>query len=183
MQNDIYFNNYKIAPLGYLLRKKYPENWFRIHNLPNARRYPDNEDDINEIIKRYDLIFDEIMSDAVDVVGYLTIYEVDLEDMDNLWIEELSLKFLGQIDISEDGDEESYARVYKFSSSKSTFLKIILDVSDDCLYGKVIFFCENNLNIISPYDGGTDIIINNSSKYEILKNKFKQWLSKRDDGL
>jgi hypothetical protein len=37
--------------------------------------------------------------------------------------------------------------------------------------------------IIAPYDGGVDIIFGDKHPLSIFKEKYKNWLSKREDGL
>lgn len=42
----------KTPPVGHLLREKFPNCWFRVHNLPSAKRYPDSDQEIAEIKNR-----------------------------------------------------------------------------------------------------------------------------------
>jgi hypothetical protein len=37
--------------------------------------------------------------------------------------------------------------------------------------------------LIAPYDGGVDVILKDLHSCSVFKKKFKDWLSKREDGL
>jgi hypothetical protein len=41
---------------------------------------------------------------------------------------------------------------------------------------------EKNV-IVAPYDGGVDCILKDVETRDYFKNKYKAWLSKREDGL
>lgn len=41
---------------------------------------------------------------------------------------------------------------------------------------------EQNI-IVAPYDGGIDFIIFDDEKRQALRDKYKDWLSPREDGL
>ncbi len=41
---------------------------------------------------------------------------------------------------------------------------------------------EQNI-IVAPYDGGIDFIIFDTAKRNALRDKYKDWLSSREDGL
>jgi hypothetical protein len=48
---------------------------------------------------------------------------------------------------------------------------------------RAIFVYPSNKNIIAPYDGGVDIIVNNTDLKNIYKKKYANWLSTREDGM
>lgn len=37
--------------------------------------------------------------------------------------------------------------------------------------------------IVAPYDGGVDFILKNNQTRDNFKEKYKEWLSEREDGL
>ena len=46
-----------------------------------------------------------------------------------------------------------------------------------------MFICPSTSCIVAPYDGGVDIIVDTENKRDNLKIKYKDWLSKRKDGM
>ncbi|MBK6976001.1 MAG: hypothetical protein IPH28_01845 [Cytophagaceae bacterium] len=48
---------------------------------------------------------------------------------------------------------------------------------------RAMFICPSKKCIIAPYDGGVDVIVDNTEKRNRLKRKYRDWLSKRKDGM
>jgi hypothetical protein len=56
---------YGDAPLvGHALRERFPQRWLRIHNLPDAKRYAETEDERREILRRQNELFSELLGDG-----------------------------------------------------------------------------------------------------------------------
>jgi hypothetical protein len=56
---------YGDAPLvGHALRERFPQRWLRIHNLPDAKRYAETEDEQREILRRQNELFSELLGDG-----------------------------------------------------------------------------------------------------------------------
>jgi len=54
--------NYGDCPMiGYLFRKAFPDKWFRIHSLPESRRFPKNEKHWNILLERQNQIITDIL--------------------------------------------------------------------------------------------------------------------------
>jgi len=58
--------------------------------------------------------------------------------------------------------------------------QILKAIADDEI--RAMFICPSRNCIISPYDGGVDIIVDSTKRRNELKEKYKNWLSEREDG-
>ena len=58
---------------------------------------------------------------------------------------------------------------------------LLKKIADDEVRAFMISF-EQNI-IVAPYDGGIDFIIFDKTKRNALRDKYKDWLSPREDGL
>jgi len=55
------------------------------------------------------------------------------------------------------------------------------DIADDRL--RTFFISSGNQAIAAPYDGGIDFILKDIETKDFYKEKYKDWLSARQDGL
>ena len=63
----------------------------------------------------------------------------------------------------------------------NSYDEILKDIANDI--SRVFFISLNNKIIVSPYDGGIDIIFNSETDKNILREKYKEWISNRIDEL
>ena len=62
-----YFQNFwesnygNTPPLGHILREVFGDKWFRIHSLPNSKRYADNADEMQIILNRQNTIINDLI--------------------------------------------------------------------------------------------------------------------------
>src|SRR5690242_3897509 len=61
-------------PIGYLLRQEYEDRWFRIHTLPESKRYPETEAEYQEILRRHNLLLDDLLGEQGEFVLITTGY-------------------------------------------------------------------------------------------------------------
>ena len=148
-----------VAPIGHILKNKYPSKYFRIHHFKD-KQYPIDKKDNIHIIELYESFFNTIVSRNT-LVGYLSTYDLNLNELNNKWINDLNLIYYGEYDIHEEEEKPYYVSVYKFIFEQSSFEKMIIDIANEEFDGSVIFFDINSNNIIAPYPGGADIFIQN----------------------
>lgn len=163
----------EVAPIGHILKHKYPSKYFRIHNFKD-KQYPIDKEDNIHILELYENLFNTIVSKNT-LVGYLSTYDLNLDELNNKWINDLKLTYYGEYNIHEEDEDPSYyVSVYKFVFEQLSFEKMIIDIANEEFDGSIIFFDINSNNIIAPYAGGTDIFIKNK---KFLNNfKLKDYL-------
>nr|WP_156809766.1 hypothetical protein [Riemerella columbina] len=59
--------------------------------------------------------------------------------------------------------------------------ELLRAIADDTV--RAMWVCPFKNILIAPYDGGMDIIVPSTQQRDRLKNKYKDWLSHREDGL
>ena len=42
----------EVAPIGFALRSIYKDRWIRFHSLPDSKRYPGSEEEMQEVVHR-----------------------------------------------------------------------------------------------------------------------------------
>lgn len=170
-------------PLGYMLRDQYKECWLRIHSLPQGKRYAEDEVERTELLKRYTAVFNDCFSigDPYLIIGF---YQDLLTEKESIsWIKSIETEELNRVNVSED-DESYFLFLFAglFKKDETIFREIIVDVANEKIK-PLLFFSDINKIIYAPYDGGIDLFFLDREKILIFKNKYKNWLSPRADGL
>ncbi|MGI9054894.1 MAG: DUF3885 domain-containing protein [Pyrinomonadaceae bacterium] len=178
-------------PVSYIFKDKLNEFWFRIHNLPQSKRYAENEDEMREILRRQKILFNDVIGEEencfVVCLGYdnktpVEIYKVKFPALTKLLSKESESISLQTIDPDEETD--IFFPVC-FGRQKITFKileQIFVAIADDEI--NYLFVLDPKLKrIFAPYDGGVDVILERSAKRDEFKKKYKDWLSSRTDGL
>jgi len=179
-------------PISYTLRNDYEDRWFRIHSLPDSKRYADNEAEWTTILSRQNAIITDVLGDGsrlLLVTGYYVFegHEELSSPVDADSIRKFSFTSLDDIDLhnARPGENEA-GEVFRpmFCSvtwSPGGFNDLLRDIAQDSV--RAFFIAVDTDIIIAPYDGGVDIIVTNRAARDQYKSKYRDWLSKRDDGL
>jgi hypothetical protein len=85
-----------------------------------------------------------------------------------------------------DPEQYSEADTYRLAFTKTVWGPnehddILKEIAVDSIRAFFVSFDKNI--IVAPYDGGIDFVLKDSLTKENYKNKYKQWLSYREDGL
>jgi hypothetical protein len=72
-------NNYpESLPIGHELKWVYKERWFRIHSLPESKRYAQNEDEYKIILDRQKQLIEDLIGDGTEVAISFGLYTDDI---------------------------------------------------------------------------------------------------------
>ncbi|MDQ3634063.1 MAG: hypothetical protein M3405_06075 [Acidobacteriota bacterium] len=175
-------------PIAHELKNQFNERWFRIHTLPESKQYPDNESEYAEILKRHILILSDLMEENHSLIlvsfGY-GLNEKFIEKNNqfvNLGFQE---NFWMSINVSDESDEESYFWNVFYDEIKfceNSLNNLFRLIADEEIENIILFSIEKNF-VYHPYDGGADIILENSNLRDKYKDKYKDWLSNHPKGL
>jgi len=66
-------------PVGYLLRQRFAEFWYRIHTLPESKRYADSSPEMSEILRRHNILLTSLLGDGKRYVLITTGYSDSTE--------------------------------------------------------------------------------------------------------
>lgn len=178
----------KSPPIGYLLRQAYEARWFRIHCLPESKRYPENQHEYQEILRRHNVVLTDILGANGEFVFITTSYS-DTPKPKPPYSKYRSIighhEELMTIPMHEDDDE--FLRYWHFYMSpriwKSHSLDDLLKLVADDLIGNVLLVGIRQNCLYHPYDGGADIILESEFVRDLKKKKYSAWLPKNPQGL
>ncbi|HAD34930.1 MAG TPA: hypothetical protein DCF44_10630 [Chitinophagaceae bacterium] len=178
--------------IGHCFRHDYPDRWFRIHSLPESKRYADTNEEWAILLNRQNTIITDLLGDNSKILFVTGDYHSDqheefhpIEDAKS--ISDVSFVPLEHIDLHKLSPEEyDQGQVYRpmFSEQvwqKNKFDNILRDIANDQL--RAFFISPSKNCIVAPYDGGVDFILKDTQTRDICKKKYSDWLSERDDGL
>jgi hypothetical protein len=175
-------------PLGHELRLNYNDRWLRIHSLPDAKRYAENEEEYSMILIRQNTFISDLFSNHPDFVMLMAVYSNDVNineyrELDNthkfLFTEKINLHRINPNEYEAEDYLDIYIKEAKWV--KYEFDPMLRKMADDEL--QMLFINASCGIIIAPYDGGTDIIFKDVFTKEGYKSKYRDWLSNREDGL
>ena len=181
-----------IVPISYLFKHDYSDRWFRIHSLPDSKRYADNENEWEILLSRYN----EIITDLFGLETPILIVTGEYNWGDNRQIhvtdeEEIFKPFsfvrldnieLNKIDSEQYDEPDIYRPAFAQTIWKPNYHdELLREIANDNARAFFVSFDKNI--IVAPYDGGVDFILNDNQTRDNYKEKYKQWLSERKDGL
>lgn len=185
-----YWNNEypESLPINHELKWIYKKRWFRIHSLPESKRYAETEDEYNIILKRQNQLIDDLIGKESEIVICFGLYTNDITNENYREITDFGeFQKVITIDLQKERPEEYEDEMYfdifvKIENWKRDNRNEILKaVADDEI--RAMFICESKKCIIAPYDGGVDLILESTELRDRLKLKYKEWLSDREDGM
>ncbi|HZI52450.1 MAG TPA: hypothetical protein VFD56_02050, partial [Chitinophagaceae bacterium] len=115
--------------------------------------------------------------------GYMELHP--LEEVDS--ISEVAFVSLDPIDLNKLSPVEyEVGQVYTTMFSEQIwqpkkFDSVLKDIANDKL--RAFFISIKDNCIVAPYDGGIDFILKDEETKKAYKEKYKEWLSPRQDGL
>lgn len=186
--NNFWTENFGDAlPVASALKSKFQERWFRIHTLPNSKRYPDSEFEYNEILGRHNKVLDDLFLSEERFILVSCGFSRNAEPVRSPKIKEIGFQQIFWKTIRLDDEEtreETYCHFFidyvdwKVGLLDSLFRLIANDEISEIMLVSV----EGNF-VYHPYDGGADLILKDSFTRDSYKQKYVHWLSARPDGL
>ena len=180
-------------PVSYLFKYQLTDRWFRVHSLPESKRYAEDESETVELLNRQNTLLIDVLgnnSDCFLVGGNYA--ESPLEENLKNCPALKKINFQKFVRLSkQDFDPEELEPDEKpvflsllfapFKPKKHELNNILICVAD---WKIVNFFVVNfeRQHIFAPYDGGVDIILKNSEERDEFKTKYKDWLSSHPSG-
>ena len=182
----------KTLPISHLFKNDYSDRWFRIRSLPESKRYAENETEWNLLLSRQNEIITDLLGLDTPILLLTGEYNWGDSSVIHLTDEEEVYKLfkftrldnieLYKIDSEQYDEVEIYTPAFAETVWKPNYHDNILrEIASDNIRAFFVSFDKNI--IIAPYDGGVDIVLKDSLTKENYKNKYKPWLSQRDDGL
>jgi hypothetical protein len=176
-------------PVGYLLRAAYPDRWFRIHTLPEAKRYPETAAEYAEILRRHNTIFADLFSNlqtlALLTTGYsATPRPVPPDKIDKRYHPFVLLRSIPMHEADEDKAFHRYWHIWlHFHSWQPQSLDLLLGgVADNTIANVLIVDAQKDV-LYHPYDGGADVIVETQAERDRWRTSYRAWLPQHPPGL
>lgn len=183
-------------PINHFFKHKFQTHWFRLHNLPDAKRYATSETERLEILHRQNTVLHELADDIGTrlflVTGEHLSKDEPLPELHLAQTNEVLSKYdfdlLDSIDLFDlEPDFINEKLLYRPAFALTEWANegehnaLLKAIANDEL--RAFFVLPVGKTIFAPYDGGVDIIIFDDRKRHLLMNKFASWRSQRADGL
>lgn len=158
--------------VGYVLRQQLPDRWLRIHSLPDSQRYPTDDAETAEVLRRQHTVFRDLIGDGGRCVRVQTDYGEGAVpgDVFNTLREE-------DAELADDFPQ----RMATFTYSEGELDDVLVAVANDEVR-MVLFVGIDARSILAPYDGGMDIIVESRERRDELKRRYAEWLSRHPSG-
>ena|SRR5690554_17935 len=180
------------VPISYLFKHDYSERWFRIHSLPEAKRYADDENEWKNILSRQNEIITDLFGLGTPILIVTGEYNwgdnrpVHITDEEEIFRPFTFVRLdnieLNKIDPEQYDEPDIYRPAFAQTIWKPNYHdKLLREIANDNTRAFFVSFDKNV--IVAPYDGGVDFVLKDVSTKESYKNKYRQWLSEREDGL
>ncbi len=177
-------------PISHYFKHDYADRWFRIHSLPESKRYAETEEEWEMLLHRQNTIITDLLgnSNFLLVTGdYSWDDHTELHPLDEIKsIAEIPFVLLDPIDLHKLRPEEYEPKQFytpQFSEQTwqaTKFDNLLKDIAKDRV--RAFFISRENNCIVAPYDGGIDIVLKDIETRTNYEAKYKDWLSAREDG-
>ena len=178
--------------ISHLFKQNFAERWFRIHSLPESKRYADNENEWEILLSRQNEIITDLFgidTPVLMVTGeYTSIdnklfrYIVNEEIFEPFSFVPLDSIKMHKIDPEQYDEQVEYRPFFtQIPWKPNSYNNILREVANDNI--RVFFVSFDVSVIVAPYNGGVDIVVPDRATKENYTTKYSNWLSDRDDGL
>lgn len=180
------------SPIPHLFKKDYSERWFRIHSLPESKRYAETEQEWTILLSRQNKIITDLFGNNTTIfIVTGEYYWFEQRKVHISEVEETNKPFsfvklnrlqLNNIDPEQYNEEDFYRPAFAQTIWKiNEHNNLLREIANDNSRAFFVSFDKNI--IIAPYDGGIDFVLKDVLTKDNFKNKYRYWLSDREDGL
>lgn len=173
-----------IPPLGYILRQQVPDRWFRIHSLPESKRYPENPAEYEILLERQNTIANEVLGLFNLCWLIVTTYGInDQHEFTSLipGVGPLVNGFSSGPSVEYDIDCPVSFWQTRLQWQTGKYDELIRKVANYEL-PQLLFASDDMTRIYAPYDGGADLILETEHERNALRGKYAAWLSTHPSG-
>jgi hypothetical protein len=176
-------------PAGFLLHETFPDLWFRIHSLPDSKRYADTAREMSSLLARHNTAATDVLGEGSPcIVVCKTDYNprVGRPARGQVQFARLQPQPLVVITANNPNDSGSgwsiplaWARV---TWQPGALDDVLADVAN-ALLGPFLIVSETTGRVYAPYDGGADLFLSSAAERDEFKGRYGAWLSSHPSGL
>jgi hypothetical protein len=160
-------------PINYLFKHRLPKRWARIHSLPEAKRYPQTQDEWREVERRQNAVIDHLVPQMTNIRIVINAIEID-----NYLFKSFDMENIG-VFVDEEAEAVFQSFMFETTWESHALNPLLAMIAGDQM--RAFIMAPDCL--IAPYDGGMDIILKDPHTCWDFKRRFEAWLSSRPDGL
>jgi hypothetical protein len=173
-------------PAGFRLRTKYQAQWFRIHSLPESKRYAENESEYQEILRRQNAVLTDTLGNGQPFVLVSAGYS-DAPTPVEMWPAVAAHYSTSHHFLTVHMNDASLAAYWHYFIHEAKWTPGLVDavlrqVADDEIRN-ILFVSMQCQSIFAPYDGGADIILPFTPDRDAMRCRYAEWLSAHPLGL
>lgn len=175
------------VPEAHNLKREYKARWVRFHSLPKSKRYPENEGEYLEVLRRHNLVLQALCGNDSKVFVVLPEYSEERKPSPQLalLLELFSASEYWRTLVRHDDDDDYefywHLHVAEIDFSGGELNRLFRMVASDEV-GNVMIICPSKRVVFHPYDGGADIVLASAKERDRLKEQHREWLSSHPDG-
>jgi hypothetical protein len=177
-------------PIGHELRTCASGRWVRFHSLPESKRYPRDEPEYDELLRRHHAVLGDLCvgAGADELLVLSTAWSGSAEPAERdpgLTALLPDAVYWTAVQGEPDSDGFGYwTHVYASRASwQSGELRPLLRYVADDRTRDIILTSRDLSWLYHPYSGGADVIAASERERDILRERYPQWLSARTTGL
>src|SRR5215471_17093414 len=166
-------------PIGFELRVRYGERWFRIHSLPLSKRYPQTDTEKLEVLLRHNAVLDKFLGPTDDFGLLSTGYsDESAPTLPRLLQTDPALRQKSRYAFTVKSDVGSPYWHFFVCDEKwqSGCLDAMLRQISTNEIADVLVVGQKQKFVYAPYDGGADIIVRDSETKTKMQAQFSSWL-------
>ncbi len=176
----------ELPPIAHVLRESLVSRWVRFHTLPESKRYPETDSEMECVFERYKTVIAEVTT-SVQQLGLLTTNWYPTKELRNsgsiLPVHHAAAMLWRSVAIDDDPDPVIWDIYHSTMRLEDPALNMILRmVAEDRIYNVMILDSSSSW-LVHPYDGGMDVFAASGDARNDLASRYAAWLSKRPDWL
>lgn len=177
----------RLRPIGHEVRDD-RERWVRFHALPESKRYPEDEQEYAEVLRRHNLLLSELVSRTSPSLLVMTVAwsdsAVPIARDEALARTVPDAELWTSILRERDEDYEFWMHVYVTARA---WQPGVLDPLLRLVAGdgtRDVIIADDGLRwLVHPYDGGVDVVTASTEACDQLRRLHEDWLSTHPSGL
>ena len=175
-------------PINHELKWAYSDRWFRIHSLPESKRYAESDGEYKILLDRQNELINDLIGEDSEIIISFGLYTNDITNGNYKELTDFGeFQKVLTIDLHKEKPKEYedemcldiYVKIENWKIGKRD--KILIAIADDEI--RAMFVSPSKKCVIAPYDGGVDVIVDTITKRDRLKDKYSDWLSNQEDGM
>jgi transposase len=159
------------VPVAHIRRQQIQDRWFRIHSLPESKRYPKTPEEYSILLARQNKIATEVLGSQTQclllVARYTNHPELDIHSQHLPQIEGANFKLFASV--QEPDTISVYCAPIIWSPGRfDSVIKSVADEQD----AHILFAALETVEAYHPYDGGADLFLASSERRDIADDRY-----------